>query len=108
MLYEGRQIYFGSVESANDYFYGLGFSKPDRATTPDFLTSLTNPAERVIRRGFEDKAPRSPDEFAAAWKQSPESKRLMEDIGNFNSANPLKLSDNAGSNPNKNIKEMLE
>ena len=89
MLYEGRQIYFGPAQSATDYFHKLGFVKPSRATTADFLTSLTNPAERIIQEGSEDQVPRSPDEFAAAWKQTPEAKQLMEEIGAFDIANLL-------------------
>ncbi|KAI9876370.1 MAG: hypothetical protein M1830_006664 [Pleopsidium flavum] len=45
VLYEGRQIYFGRADSAKAYFIRLGFVCPGRATTGDFLTSLTNPAE---------------------------------------------------------------
>ncbi|OTA55242.1 hypothetical protein K449DRAFT_176834 [Hypoxylon sp. EC38] len=88
LLYEGRQIYFGPVELAVDYFHRLGFEKPSRATTADFLTSLTNPVERIIREGYEDRAPRTPFEFADMWKQSPQAKRLIEEIGVFDSANP--------------------
>ena len=70
VLYEGRQIYYGPVHLAKDYFVNLGYHCPDRQTTPDFLTSLTNPAERVARTGFEAKVPRSPDDFAKAWEES--------------------------------------
>lgn len=100
LLYEGRQIYFGPVDSAADYFQGLGFVKPSRATTADFLTSLTNPAERIIQEGWEDRAPKSPDDFVAVWKRSPQAKRLMEDIKAFDSAHPLRKS--------KPTREMLE
>ncbi|KAI1770956.1 ABC-2 type transporter-domain-containing protein [Hypoxylon cercidicola] len=89
ILYEGRQIYFGSVRFAAQYFYDLGFERPPRATTPDFLTSVTNPSERLIRRGCEDRAPRSPDEFAEAWKQSVQAKQLLVDIDDFNASHPL-------------------
>lgn len=69
VLYEGRQIYFGPVDSATDYFHKLGFAKDNRATTPDFLTSLTSPAERIVRQGFEGQTPRSLEEFVAAWSE---------------------------------------
>ncbi len=65
VLYEGRQIYFGPTETAKEYFTNMGFHCPERQTTPDFLTSLTNAQERVVRPGFENKVPRTPDEFAA-------------------------------------------
>lgn len=88
LLYEGRQIYFGPADLAEDYFYRLGFARPSRTTTADFLTSLTNPAERVVREGYEDRAPRSPDEFARIWKQGVELTTLRDEITNFNSAYP--------------------
>ncbi|KAI1432769.1 ABC-2 type transporter-domain-containing protein [Xylaria sp. CBS 124048] len=89
VLYEGRQIYFGPTESAVHYFYELGFQKPPRATTPDFLTSLTNPPERIIRDGYEDRAPRSADDFVAAWKQSAQCAKLLSEIEEFDSNHPL-------------------
>lgn len=89
LLYEGRQIYFGPVESAAQYFHELGFERPLRATTPDFLTSITNPDERLTREGFKDKVPRSPDDFARAWKQSVQARQLLADIELFNEKHPL-------------------
>ncbi|KAJ5521119.1 CDR ABC transporter [Penicillium fimorum] len=80
VLYEGRQIYFGSVANARRFFVNMGFYCPDRQTTADFLTSLTSPSERLFRLGFEDSAPRTPDEFAARWKESPERKQLLVEI----------------------------
>ncbi|ESZ90511.1 multidrug resistance protein CDR1 [Sclerotinia borealis F-4128] len=111
ILYEGRQIYFGPVESATDYFRKLGFAKDNRATTADFLTSLTSPAERIVREGYEDQAPRSPKEFATAWKQSIERKKFIGSINTFNSAHPLEIStkERTDSTENSNsIGEMLE
>lgn len=90
LLYEGRQIYFGPTSSAVEYFTGLGFVKPDRATTADFLTSLTSPAERVVQHGRDASVPTSPDEFARAWKQSERAKALLNEIEVFNAAHPLR------------------
>lgn len=91
LLYEGRQVYFGSATAAKAYFTDLGFKCPERATTSDFLTSLTNPAERVqlTRPGFEARVPRTPDEFAARWKNSPERAKLMEEIRLYDEEFPL-------------------
>ncbi|KAI3225108.1 hypothetical protein DTO012A9_4126 [Penicillium roqueforti] len=80
VLYEGRQIYFGSAPDARRFFTEMGFHCPERQTTADFLTSLTSPSERLIRPGFEDSVPRTPDEFAARWKDSPERKQLLAEI----------------------------
>jgi ATP-binding cassette, subfamily G (WHITE), member 2, PDR len=67
----------------------MGFECPPRQTTPDFLTSLTNPAERLIRSGFEGKTPSSPDEFAAAWMRSEYHASLLHEIDVFNKEFPV-------------------
>jgi ABC-type multidrug transport system ATPase subunit len=89
VLYEGRQIYFGPVHQAKEYFIELGYHCPDRQTTADFLTSLTMPVERVVRAGFEDRVPRTPDEFAKAWKESALNRELMQEITEFDKEHPV-------------------
>ncbi|KAK4145658.1 ATP-binding cassette transporter PDR5 [Dichotomopilus funicola] len=89
VLYEGRQIFFGRADAARQYFIDLGFECPSRQTTPDFLTSMTSPQERIIRPGFEAKAPRTPDEFAAAWKNSPEYGSLKAEIEEYKESHPI-------------------
>jgi ATP-binding cassette, subfamily G (WHITE), member 2, PDR len=83
VLYEGRQIYFGRTQDAKDFFIAMGFECPKRQTTADFLTSLTSPIERIVRPGFEDRVPRTADEFAAAWKGSVEFAQLMVDVEDY-------------------------
>ena len=80
LLYEGRQIFFGKADDAKNYFLAMGYECPERQATADFLTSLTNPSERIARSGFEDKVPKTPLEFETYWKNSPEYKRLVEEI----------------------------
>lgn len=89
VLYEGRQIFFGPAHEAKQYFVDLGFECPARQTTPDFLTSMTSPLERIIRPGFEDIAPRTPDEFAALWKKSAAYARLQTQIEEYKVAHPF-------------------
>lgn len=88
VLYEGRQIYFGPAEEAKAFFEHMGFTCPEGQTTPDFLTSLTNPVERVVTPGFEASVPRTPDEFANRWLQSQERRRLQDEIAAFNDEIP--------------------
>jgi ABC-type multidrug transport system ATPase subunit/ABC-type multidrug transport system permease subunit len=88
-LYEGRQIYFGRADDAKRFFIDMGFYCPPRQTTADFLTSLTSPAEREVREGFEGRVPNTPDEFAARWKESSERRVLMEQIETFVAEHPL-------------------
>ncbi|KAI1134643.1 ABC-2 type transporter-domain-containing protein [Hypoxylon sp. FL0543] len=89
VLYEGRQIFFGRADAAKQYFINLGFECPARQTTPDFLTSMTSPIERIVRKGFEGRAPRTPDEFAAAWKNSAEYATLQAEIEEYKKEHPL-------------------
>ncbi|KAI2627660.1 ABC-2 type transporter-domain-containing protein [Hypoxylon sp. NC1633] len=89
VLYEGRQIFFGRADAAKQYFVNLGFECPARQTTPDFLTSMTSPIERIVRSGFKGKAPRTPDEFAAAWKNSAEYQALQAEIEEYKREHPI-------------------
>lgn len=88
VLYEGRQIYFGSTKSARGYFERMGYECPNRQTTADFLTSMTSPAERVVRQGWENKVPRTPDDYAKAWKQSEDYAQLMQEIQQYEQQHP--------------------
>ncbi|KAI9927870.1 hypothetical protein ASPWEDRAFT_157610 [Aspergillus wentii DTO 134E9] len=89
VLYEGRQIYFGPTTEARQFFTEMGYKCPERQTTADFLTSLTSPSERRVRPGYEDKVPRTPDEFAQAWLNSQARNRLMSEIDAFEKEHPV-------------------
>ncbi|PLB37099.1 pleiotropic drug resistance family ABC transporter [Aspergillus candidus] len=89
VLYEGRQIYFGNAPDARRFFIEMGFDCPERQTTADFLTSLTSPTERAARPGFENLVPRTPDEFAARWRDSAERQHLHLEIDAFQNEFPL-------------------
>lgn len=67
----------------------MGFHCPQRQTTADFLTSLTSPSEREVKPGFENRVPRTPDEFADVWKKSAECKRLLQDIDSYKQQYPV-------------------
>ncbi|KAK9429132.1 ABC-2 type transporter-domain-containing protein [Lipomyces doorenjongii] len=89
VLYQGRQIFFGSTKIAKKFFFDMGFTCPERQTTGDFLTSLTNPSERMVQPGFEDRVPRTPDEFAQRWKDSDVRRLLMQEIDEFDKKYPF-------------------
>ena len=67
----------------------MGFECAARQTTADFLTSLTNPAERRIRPGWENQTPRIADEFCDAWQKSDKYQKLLKDIEAYNEKYPL-------------------
>jgi ATP-binding cassette subfamily G (WHITE) protein 2 (PDR) len=89
VLYEGRQIYFGKTTEAKQFFVNMGFDCPDRQTDADFLTSMTSALERVVRPGWEDRVPRTPDEFAQRWKDSAEHAALMAQIEAYEQKFPI-------------------
>ncbi|RNJ55743.1 hypothetical protein D7B24_008171 [Verticillium nonalfalfae] len=89
VLYEGRQIFFGKTSRAQAYFEELGFICPDQQTTADFLTSMTSSGERVIRPGWENKTPRTPDEFSRVWKESRDRAELLEGVDNYLERHPF-------------------
>ncbi|VVT57142.1 uncharacterized protein SAPINGB_P005555 [Magnusiomyces paraingens] len=89
VLYKGRQIYFGSTTKAKEFFEKMGYYCPPRQTSGDFLTSLTSPAERIVKPGYEGKVPSTPDEFAQYWKQSPEYQELIQEIEDWNREYPI-------------------
>ncbi|GJN70031.1 ZEB2-regulated ABC transporter 1, partial [Purpureocillium lilacinum] len=67
----------------------MGFEYPISQTDPDFLTSLTSPLELLIRPGFENHVPRTPDEFAARWKESREYQLLQNEIESYKVSHPF-------------------
>ncbi|KAM5429270.1 Multidrug resistance protein [Microsporum canis] len=81
LIYNGHQIYFGPASKAKQYFIGLGFECPERQTTPDFLTSMTLPVERIARAGFIP--PRTAEEFVKAWRNSTEYSTLQTEIEEY-------------------------
>lgn len=89
VLYEGRQIYFGPAGDAKAYFERQGWYCPPRQTAGDFLTAVTNPSERKPRKGMENKVPRTPEDFEKYWRDSPEYKLVLEEIEEFEQANPI-------------------
>ncbi|KAJ1767965.1 ATP-binding cassette transporter snq2 [Coemansia sp. RSA 1813] len=76
---EGRQIYFGPIDKAVGYFHSIGIDKPKRQTTSDFLTGITQLHERRVRPGWEERAPKTAEEFEQLWIQSPEYEQTMQD-----------------------------
>jgi len=80
VLYEGREIFFGPTREAKSYFEAMGWVCPSRQTTGDFLTSVTNPSERLAKAGYESRVPRTPDEFEHIWRNSEAHKKLEKEL----------------------------
>ncbi|PVH72416.1 hypothetical protein DL98DRAFT_610747 [Cadophora sp. DSE1049] len=70
VIYDGRQIFFGRPADATDYFEKMGWYRLPGQTAGDFITGLTNPTQRVAKDGFENKVPRTSEEFEQFWHAS--------------------------------------
>ena len=88
LLYEGREIYYGPRDRAVGYFEDMGWVRPERQVSGDFLTAITNPTERKARPGMENKVPRTSKEFVEYWKKSPEYRALQEQITTYVKQHP--------------------
>ncbi|ROV87435.1 hypothetical protein VSDG_09837 [Cytospora chrysosperma] len=90
VLYEGRQIYFGQIKNAKQYFIDLGFVVPARSTTAEFLTSVTRPIElRPPARDNFGYLPRTSEQFERSWKASTAYQMLIREIGDYNGVHQL-------------------
>jgi hypothetical protein len=49
---------------------------------------MTSPAERRVKPGYEDRVPRTSDDFARCWHESPERQQLLLDIESYNAQYP--------------------
>lgn len=83
LIDQGKCLYYGRSEDAKKYFLDLGFDCPERWTTADFLTSVTDDHERSIRKGWENRIPRTPEEFSDAYRRSEDYQKNLRDIEEF-------------------------
>lgn len=58
----------------------MGYEPQPRQTSADFLVAVTDPKGRFVREGFEDRVPKSADDFVRHWRQSGHYKRLVDEV----------------------------
>ncbi|KAL9126867.1 MAG: hypothetical protein Q9217_004148 [Psora testacea] len=80
---DGRMIFQGPANEAKQYFTNLGLHCPERETTADFLTSVTDPAQRQFREGYEASAPKTAEEFECVFKNSQNYKKVLADVEDY-------------------------
>ena len=80
---EGRMIYQGPASEAKQYFLDLGLDCPARETTADFLTSVTDPAQRRFRKGFEASAPKTAEDFERTFKGSQNYAQVLASVEEY-------------------------
>lgn len=86
VLYSGRQIYFGPSDHAVEYFENMGWIKPKRMTSAEFLTSVTvDFMNRTldIRPGYEEKIPKTSREFEEYWHNSLEYQNCLQEYDEY-------------------------
>ena len=83
LIHEGQCCYFGPVDNAVKYFKRLGFVQPDRWTSADFITSVTDENERHVKEGWEDRIPRSGAQFAKMFADSKQHQNNLAEIEEF-------------------------
>jgi ATP-binding cassette, subfamily G (WHITE), member 2, PDR len=80
LIEDGECCYFGPSDDAAVYFKKLGFEQPNRWTTADFLTSVTDPHERHVRDGWQNRIPKTSEEFADIYRKSEVYQRNQREI----------------------------
>lgn len=90
VLYEGRGIFFGPAASASEYFERMGWQRYARQTTGDFLTAITNSAQRIAKEGYENLVPRTPEEFERYWHGSLMYASILNEIEQYEKDSSLK------------------
>lgn len=91
VLYNGRQIYFGPADQAVGYFKRMGWVKPNRMTSAEFLTSVTVDYENrtlQVAPGYEDKVPKSGAEFEEYWLNSEEYQEVLRSYDDYQARHP--------------------
>ena len=80
---QGRMVFQGPASEAKQYFVDLGLYCAERETTADFLTSVTDPAQRVFREGYEAQAPKTAEDFERVFKNSDHYRKVLADIEDY-------------------------
>jgi ATP-binding cassette subfamily G (WHITE) protein 2 (SNQ2) len=80
VLHKGQMIFSGKIGDARQYFIDLGFHAWDRQTTPEFLTAVTSAHDRTVRQDYSGPIPRTPEDFAEAFRRSAHHRLLVSDI----------------------------
>lgn len=80
---EGRMVFQGPANEAKQYFLDLGLYCAERETTADFLTSVTDPAQRVFREGYQAQAPKTAEDFERVFKNSANYKKVLADVEDY-------------------------
>ncbi|KAH7127774.1 ABC-2 type transporter-domain-containing protein [Dactylonectria estremocensis] len=73
----GRQVFYGPRQEARPFAEALGFVCQDGANVADFLTGITVPTERKVRKGYENTFPRNAQALQSAYERSSVYTRMV-------------------------------
>lgn len=77
VLDEGKEVFYGPLKEARPYMESLGFVCRDGANVADYLTGVTVPTERLIRKGYEHTFPRNANALLEEYKKSDIYPKMM-------------------------------
>ena len=82
VINEGRWLFFGPVEKALPYFTDLGFAKPPRWTSAEFLVSITS-RDVSIEKPNAEHVPHDPAELERIFRGSEMARSNFDEIRTF-------------------------
>ncbi|OJJ38758.1 hypothetical protein ASPWEDRAFT_48910 [Aspergillus wentii DTO 134E9] len=81
VINSGRQIFYGTIQDAKEYFLSLGFECSSATTTTDFLNSMSaDPEVRRVHEARQNQVPRTADEFQNEFRRSPHFNELQSSV----------------------------
>lgn len=83
LIDQGQQVFFGRVDEAKAYFEDLGYVAMPGETTAEFLTNITDPTQRRMRPGSKAADISSAQQLSAAFKQSIQFAKLLEEMDQY-------------------------
>jgi ATP-binding cassette, subfamily G (WHITE), member 2, SNQ2 len=86
LLSEGHQVFFGRADEAEAHFAGLGYVKIPGQTTAEFLTTVTDMAQRKFAPGTAAEQIHTAADLAAAFRSSAIYSRLQQEISDYQQA----------------------
>jgi ABC-type multidrug transport system ATPase subunit len=83
VLDEGKQMFYGPLQEAKPFMEELGFICAEGANVADFLTGVTVPTERKVKREFEDRFPRNGDEIRKIYEATQTKNTMDKELDYF-------------------------
>jgi len=83
LIDQGHEVFFGRGDEAKAYFEDLGFVPMQGETIAEFLTNVTDAGQRKTRPGSKADTISSPQQLAAAFRESATFTRLQSEMSQY-------------------------